>query len=105
MSDSLLNALKVFVVVGAVLLVGGTATLIWAIVKRGASRDEPRPTAGALEPAVVTLPAGAEVRQATLAGRDLLLLGTAPAEGPFVLVVDAATGAQRRFLRLVAAPR
>jgi hypothetical protein len=103
MSDSLLNALKVFVVVGAVVLVVGTATLIWALVKRGASRGEVSGAAGAppAVPGTVALPAGAEVLQATLTGSQLVLLGVAPGEGQFVLVVDAGSGARRRFLRLV----
>jgi hypothetical protein len=100
MSDSLLKALKVFVVVGAVLLVGGTATLIWALVKRGTSRDE-APPAVAGPPGTVLLPPGAEVRQASLTGSQIVLLGEVPGEGQFVLVVDATTGARRRFLRLM----
>lgn len=107
MSDSLLNALKVFVVVGAVVLVAGTATLIWALVKRGTSRGElpAQVEATPHAPGTVTLPAGAEVLQATLAGSRLLLLGTVPGEGQFVLVVDAETGARRQHLRLVPEPR
>lgn len=100
MSDSLLKALKLFVVVGAVLLVGGTATLIWALVKRGTSRSEALPVVAG-PPGTVLLPPGAEVRQATLSGSQLVLLGTVAGEGQFVLVVDAATGARRRFLRLM----
>jgi hypothetical protein len=49
----------------------------------------------------VALPAGAEVLQATLSGSQLVLLGTAPGEGQFVLVVDAGSGARRRYLRLL----
>jgi hypothetical protein len=102
MSDSLLNALKVFVIVGAVVLVGGTATLIWALVKRGASRAAPPEAAGPPPPpGTILVPAGAEIAQATLTGSRLLLLGQAPGEGQFVLLVDAASGARRSFLRLV----
>lgn len=92
-------------------LVGGTATLIWALVKRGASRDGTGAAPAAATPTLpeqadVALPAGAEVQAATLAGRgELVLLGRAPAEGQFVLVVDAATGERLRLLRLVAGPR
>lgn len=88
-------------IVGAVVLVGGTATLIWALVKRGTSREAPAEAAAPSPPGTVLVPAGAEVTQATLAGRNLLLLGRAPGEGQFVLVVDAASGARRGFLRLV----
>jgi len=108
MSDSLLNTLKVFVVVGAVVLVVGTATLIWALVKRGTSRGEAPSAAVGAPPSVpgtVALPAGAEVLQATLSGSQLVLLGVTPGEGQFVLVVDAGSGARRRFLRLLPEPR
>jgi hypothetical protein len=103
MSDSLLKALKIFVIVGAVLIVGGTATLIWLLVKRGTSMavaTRPAPTAP-LEPGTVELPPGSEVTQVAAAGRELLLLGRAPGEGQFVLVVDATSGERRRLLRLV----
>lgn len=103
MSDTLLNALKIFVVVGAILLVGGTATLIWVLVKRATSRDAAQTTAPATPqlPATVTLPAGARIDQASLSGSQLLLLGSAPGEGQFLLIVDAASGARRRYLRLM----
>jgi hypothetical protein len=103
MSDSLLKALKIFVVVGAVVIVGGTATLIWLLVKRGTSMavsTAPAAPAPAV-PGTVELPPGAEVTQVAAAGAEILLLGRSPGEGPFLLVVDARTGATRRLFRLV----
>jgi hypothetical protein len=98
MSDSLLKALKIFVVVGAVVIVGGTATLIWLLVKRGTST---RVASVPAAPAIVALPPGGAVTAASLAGSQLVLLGTAPGEGQFVLVVDLASGERRRLLRLL----
>ena len=97
MSDSLLRAVKLFVVVGAVLIIAGTATLIAMLVKRGSHIAETPQAAAA--PATVTLPPGAVVTQASLAGRELMLLGRAPA-GQFVLVADSASGKRRRLLWL-----
>jgi hypothetical protein len=97
MSDSLLRAVKLFVVVGGVLIIAGTATLITLLVKRGTHLAEaPAPPTAAASAAV---PAGGEITGASLAGHDLILLGRAPA-GQFVLVVDPASGARRRLLWL-----
>jgi hypothetical protein len=98
MSDSLLRAVKLFVVVGGVLIVAGTATLIALLVKRGATlADAPAPDAAM--PATVTLPSGGEIVRADLAGRDLVLLGRS-GRGQFVLVVELATGATRHLVWL-----
>ncbi|MGD9507772.1 MAG: hypothetical protein AB7I59_01500 [Geminicoccaceae bacterium] len=97
MSDSLLRAVKLFVVVGGVLIIAGTATLITLLVKRGTRIADPPPQATAAVDAVI--PTGGEVASASMAGRDLVLLGRAP-EGQFVLVVDPASGARRRLLWL-----
>ena len=103
MSDSLLRAVKLFVVVGGVLIVAGTATLIALLVKRGATpADAPAPEPAV--PATVTLPPGGEVTRAEIAGTDLVLLGTA-SRGQFVLVVELATGATRRLVWLAPAGR
>ena len=97
MSDSLLRAVKLFVIVGAVLIIAGTATLIAMLVKRGSHIATTLETAAAA--ATVTLPPGAVVTQASLVGRELVLLGQAPA-GQFVLMVDSAGGERRRLLWL-----
>jgi hypothetical protein len=101
MSDSLLKALKIFVVVAAVVIVAGTATLIWLLVKRGTSTRAARAPATPSVPAHVALPPGGEVTAVSLTGSQLVLLGTAPGEGQFVLVVDLASGERRRLLQLV----
>jgi hypothetical protein len=97
MSDSLLRAVKLFVVVGGVLIIAGTATLITMLVERGTRLADAPPPAAA--PAGVTIPTGGEVISASLSGRDLVLLGRAP-EGQFVLVIDPASGARRGLLWL-----
>jgi Family of unknown function (DUF6476) len=103
MSDTVLKAIKLFVVVAGLLIVGGTATLIWLLVKRGGDPARPSPAVTAAEPAGIALPTGGEVTQVTTAGGQLLLLGRSPAEGQFLLVVDLASGERRRLLRLVPA--
>jgi hypothetical protein len=103
MPDSLLKALKLFVVVGGIVIVGGTATLIFVLVKRGTSvAPAPVATVAAL-PGTIELPPGGAVAQMTVAGSRLLLLGRAPDLGQFVLEVDLATGARRQLLRLAPA--
>ena len=96
MSASLLRAVKLFVVVGGVLIIAGTATLITLLVKRGTRLADTPPPAVATSAAI---PAGSEITSAGMSGRDLVLLGRAPA-GQFVLVVDPASGARRRLLWL-----
>ena len=101
MSDSLLRAVKLFVVVSGVLIIAGTATLIALMVKRGTHVAE-RATAGpAAAPSTVALPPGGEVTQ-SVAGRELVLLGCAP-QGQFVLVVALAGGERRRLVWLLPA--
>lgn len=99
MSDSLLNAVKIFVVVSAVVIVIGTATLIALLVKRGGGVPAAQVVAPA-EPVVVPLPAGAEVIQMSVAGSQLHLLTRVPGEGQMVIVLDMATGERKRYLRL-----
>jgi hypothetical protein len=104
MPESLLKILKLFVVVGALVIVGGTATLVWLLVKRGADMAVPSVTTAAHLPATIELPPGGEISQLAVASSQLVLLGRAPGEGQFVLVVDLATGARRQLLRLAPAP-
>jgi hypothetical protein len=99
MSESLLRAVKLFVVVSGVLIILGTATLIALLVKRGsqvAAEDPPVPS----EIVQASLPPGGEVVQATIAGRELVLLGRA-SQGQFVLVVALTSGEHRRLVWLV----
>jgi hypothetical protein len=103
MPESLLRAVKLFVVVAGVLIVAGTATLIALLVKRGAAeadRAENREVPAPAPP--VELPPGGEVTQAAVAGRELVLLGRAP-RGQFVLVVGLARGERRRLVWLAPA--
>jgi hypothetical protein len=93
----------VFVVVSGVVIVVGTATLIWLVVKRGANVATTAPAAPAGEPGTVGLPPGGEVTQLAVSGSRLVLLGRAPGEGQFVLVVDLASGERRRLFRLAPA--
>jgi hypothetical protein len=91
----------VFVVVGGVVIVIGTATLIWLLVKRGASVATTTPAATpAGESATIELPPGGEFTQLAVSGSRLVLLGRAPGEGQFVLVVDLASGERRRLFHL-----
>lgn len=103
MPDSLLKILKLFVIVGAFVIVGGTATLVWLLVKRGANVAMPPVTTASHLPATIELPPGGEISDIAVADAQLVLLGKAPGEGQFVLVVDLATGTRRRLLHLAPA--
>lgn len=84
------------------MLLVGTASLIWALVKRGADKAQPSAALAALPPTgSIAVPAGARIAAASLAGTQLTLLGEVAGHGQFVLVVDAATGARRQLLELV----
>lgn len=102
MSDSLLRAAKVFVVVAGVLIIGGTATLIAMLVKRGVAL----PGRAAAEPTAATaveLPPGGEILQASIEAGRLVLLGRMPDGGQFVLVAELATGTRRALIWLTPA--
>ena len=100
----MLKAVKLFVVVAGLLIVGGTATLIRQLVKRGGEAARARPAMVTGEPLGIALPPGGEITQVAAANGQLLLLGRSPSEGQFLLVVDSASGERKRFLRLVPAP-
>ena len=104
MPDSLLKVLKLFVVVGGLVIVGGTATLIWVMVKRGTHTAATPAVAPPSLPGTIEVPQGGEIAQLAIAGSQLVLLGQAPGAGQFVVVVDLATGARRQLLRIVPAP-
>ena len=105
MSDSLLKALKLFVVVGGV---GHRRRHSYADLGAGqARRRTRRPHRRSQPPSLpgtIEVPPGGEIAQLAIAGSQLVLLGQAPGEGQFVLVVDLATGARRQLLRIVPAP-
>ena len=100
----MLKAVKLFVVVAGLLIVGGTATLIWLLVKRGGEAASNLPAMATMEPRSVDLPAGGEITQVAAQGGQLLLLGRSPADGQFLLVIDLASGERRQLLRLLPAP-
>lgn len=101
--ETWLKALKVFVVVAGILIVLGTATLIWLLVQRGLPEDRTAGRATATVPGDGTLriPAGMRVAGAQLdGGRALLLL--VDGEGrQHLLLVDLATGERLGLLRIV----
>jgi uncharacterized protein DUF6476 len=90
-----MRALKILVVVMGVMLVGGTAALIAAIIDR-ASRHTPTtsaPPPRGFEHVAVALPPGARVVAAELAG-DRILVRLARAEGgEALIIIDAKSGA------------
>jgi hypothetical protein len=94
-----MRALKILVVVMGVLLVGGTAALIAAIIDRASrhtatpSASAPTPSGRGFERAAVPLPPGARVVSAELAG-DRILVRLARAEGgEALIIIDAKSGA------------
>jgi hypothetical protein len=91
-----MRALKILVVVMGVMLVGGTAALIAAIIDR-ASRHTPvvaaPPSPRGFERSAVALPPGARVLSAELAG-DRILVRLARGEGgEALIIIDAKSGA------------
>jgi hypothetical protein len=102
-----MRALKILVVVMGVMLVGGTAALIAAIIDR-ASRHTPTtsapPAPRGFEHAAVALPPGARVVTAELAG-DRILVRLARAEGgEALIIIDAKSGAQLGTIDLLPSP-
>ena len=91
-----MRALKVLVVVRGVMLVGGTAALIAAIIDR-ASRHTPQsattPATRGFEHAAIELPPGARVLGAELAGDRILVRLARDEGGEALLLIDVKTGA------------
>jgi hypothetical protein len=101
--ETWLKALKVFVVVAGILIVLGTATLIWFIVQRGLPKDRTVGPATATVPGdvILSIPAGMRVTGVQFdAGRALLLLADG-AGRQHLLLVDLATGERLGLLRIV----
>jgi hypothetical protein len=120
--DNIARALKVFVIVGGIVLLAGTLLLVVLIVMRPSENpaDPPRSTraespAGAAEadpPGAVCeialpvpgeamgvpLPAGARIEQVVPGGGCLILLGVDRAGRQFVALVDPYTGARLSLL-------
>ena len=88
-----MGALKALVVVMGVLLVGGTAALIVAIVDR-ASHRTPSSSGRGFDPVAVDLPVGARVLAAEFAGdRILVRVGLADG-GEQLILIDTRNGAR-----------
>ena len=86
-----MRSLKIIVVVLGVALVGGTLTLIGALVWRGSHRAPGADPAGTPYSAILALPAGAEVESIQTAGDRLVLLIRSPA-GRQMVVLDPRSG-------------
>ena len=88
-----MGALKALVVVMGVLLVGGTAALIVAIVDRASHRTPASPAGRGFDPVAVDLPVGARVLSAEVGGdRILVRVGLADG-GEQLILIDARNGA------------
>ena len=93
--DNIPIALKVFVIVGGIVLVAGTI-LLAVLLMMGAG-------GGAIvqeAPQALLLPAGARIEQVVVDGERLVLLGTDGAGVQFLAVVDPATGERLSLLRV-----
>ncbi len=99
-----MRALKLLVVVMGLLLVGGTAALIMAIINRASHRaaaPAPAPVAArGFDRAVIDLPAGARVLGSDAVG-DRLAVRIGLAEGGEALIlIDPRTGARLGTIEL-----
>jgi hypothetical protein len=99
-----MRALKVLVVVMGVLLVGGTAALIAAIIHR-ASHPRPLPAASAgaargFDRAVIDLPAGARVLGSEAVGERIMVRVGLAEGGEALILVDPRTGARLGTIEL-----
>jgi hypothetical protein len=100
-----MRALKVLVVVMGALLVGGTVTLIIAVVERARQHlaepaAAPPPPGRGFGRTVVDLPEGARVISVEPAGERLVVrIGLADG-GEALILIDARTGAKLRTIEL-----
>ncbi len=85
--DSLVKALKVFVVVGGIVLIGGTGALIWLLVNREQPESEVLPLDPLSWPEEIILPDGARIEQMTGDSRTLYLLVGFPDGGKAIVRV------------------
>jgi hypothetical protein len=104
--DSWLRVVKLFVVLGGVLLVVGTVVLGTLLVQRAMGQRERAPAAlgAAALVADLPLPAGSRIEQVALDGPRLLLLLRGPQQQQYLALVNAATGERQALLRVVAEP-
>jgi hypothetical protein len=98
-----MRALKVLVVVMGVLLVGGTALLITAVIDR-ANRPRPAPAvasaARGFDHSVVELPAGAHVIATEAAGERLVVRIGLAEGGEALVLIDPRSGARLGTIEL-----
>ena len=94
--DNIPSLLKAFVIVGGILLVGGTLVLTALIIQRGGDHDRP----ALRSDASLDLPRGARVEQVVAAGERWLLLGTDERGQQFLVEVDPRTGERLSLLWL-----
>ncbi|MFO1036158.1 MAG: hypothetical protein U1E45_04865 [Geminicoccaceae bacterium] len=100
-----IKALTGFVVVGGIVLVGGTIALIWALGHRAASPSHvAAPLGQPAEVADVPWPADLEPVSVAAQGERILVLAKGP-QGSAVAVLDPVTGRRISLLRLVPQPQ
>jgi|DewCreStandDraft_4_1066084.scaffolds.fasta_scaffold00035_225 hypothetical protein len=116
-ADPWVRALKVFVIVAAVVILAGSGTLLW-LLATGVGRDAPAsaapaaaPTPASPAPATATppppvladlpLPAGAAILDLVSEQDRIVLLLRTPGGQDYLAVIDAATGTRRALLRIV----
>ena len=100
-----MRALKILVIVMAVLLVGGSAALVTAIIAR-VGRAPPAGPSAALErvgPVSVALPPGARIAATELSGDRVLVRVLLAEGGEELMLFDAQTGAPVATIELRAA--
>jgi|GEM_PF-6542146 len=104
-ADPWIRALKLFVVLAGIVILVGSAVLVWLLatgIPRDASTAAP-PASAPPAPVIADLPLPAGAAILDLVGdrdRIVLLLRT-PAGQDYLAVVDAATGTRRALLRIV----
>lgn len=117
--DNIARALKVFVIVGGIVLLAGTVLLVVLIVMRASENldppESPLAEAGPSDtrlcelalpapgeplgvPLKVPLPGGARIEQVVPGGGCLILMGVDGAGRQFVALVDPYTGARLSLL-------
>ena len=99
--DSWIRALKIFCVVGGVVLVAGTATLVWLLVQRRDAQQAAGPPPPALAAMLdLPLPEGLRIEQATFDGRHAVLLLRGPDQQQYLALVNPSTGERLSLLRI-----
>ena len=100
----LMRALKIVVIVMAMLILAGSAILIVAIAGR-LSRHEPAPTpAQPFAAAPIELPAGARIETIGVGSDRLVLESVLPDGARQLLIIDLATGRRLGSIPLRSAP-